>query len=102
MKKAQKATLRAGVSSCILLFGFLHCANLPAANGEEGGIGGTGYDDAKARLLRPDIPSHDIRPDMPGIPERPQTMDRPHERLDTFDVDTIEAMPEGMPEDIGR
>ncbi|MBV1872425.1 MAG: hypothetical protein KUG83_07745 [Gammaproteobacteria bacterium] len=102
MKKALKATLRAGISSCIYLLGFLYCANLSVANDEEGGIGGTGYDDAKARLLRPDIPNHDIRPDMPGIPERPQTMERPLERIDAFDADAIEAMPEGMPEKIGK
>ena len=97
MKSMKKTTLKVITSRCILFIVLFNSFTLHAANGEEeGGIGGTGYKNNDGRLLRPDIPGQDMRPEIVDIPERPQRIDSIPERPGALDLsapENITTMP---------
>jgi len=82
MKKRMKINLKRFTIFSILALSSLNSTGLYALNGEEGGIGGTGYENTEGRLLRPEIPNQGIRPEIINMPRpaaRPMKMERPTE-----------------------
>ena len=81
MKKTMKINLKHFITFNLLLLSLLNSTGLYAARGEEeGGIGGTGYKNTEERLLRPEIPRQDVRPEIINVPRpaaRPMRIERP-------------------------
>ena len=77
MKKMKRIKLKRFITLGFLLLSTLISTASYAARGEEGGIGGTGFEDSEERLLRPEIPSQGIRPEIFVAPRPPVRIERP-------------------------
>ena len=97
MKKMKNIKLKHFITLSFILLSALISTASYAARGEEGGIGGTGFKDSEERLLRPEIPSQGIRPEIINAPhppvhiERPSAIERIPELFAVPDVDRPEA-----------
>ena len=96
MKKKRKNRSDVWCRTILLLSLLSYGLSVKAENGsdEQGGIGGTGYQDTHPEELRPDIPDRGIRPEVLDQPVRSDNFPRT-DALDSVKSDT-RPMPDVM------